>query len=167
MTVTSITNVAVSFRTVTEDTPHPSAPAHKDAPAPAATDSVELSQQAAAEARSTDPSARAETLLKAFDTAGDGVVTKTEVTTGAMEVLKRASVRFHHQDVGRGEGVDKRDQKWAGRLDEVFAKVDANHDGAIDRTELTAALPARQVTTASLAIREYTIVSRAKKAPRA
>jgi hypothetical protein len=165
MTVTSITNVAVSFRTVTEDPPHASAPAHKDAPAPPATDSVELSQQAAAEARSTDPSARAETLLKAFDTDGDGVVTKTEFTTGAMEVLKRASVRFHHQHVGRGGGVDKRDQRWTDHLEEVFAKVDANHDGAIDRAELTSALPARQVTAASLAIREYTIVSRAKKAP--
>jgi hypothetical protein len=165
MTVTRITNVAVSFRTVTEDTPQASAPAPKAATPPAATDSVELSQQAAAEARITDPSARAETLLKAFDTDGDGVVTKTEFTTGAMEVLKRASVRFHHQHVGRGSGVDRRDQKWTGRLEDVFAEVDANRDGAIDRTELTAALPAGQVTAASLAIREYTIVSRAKKVP--
>ena len=46
-------------------------------------------------------SARAETVLKTFDTDGDGVVTKTEFTTGAMEVLKRASVQFHHQRVGQ------------------------------------------------------------------
>ena len=161
MTVTRITAVAVSFRTVTEDTPH--APAPKT-PA-AAVDSVELSQQAAAEARTTEPAARAETLLKSFDTDGDGVVTKTEFTTGAVEVLKRASVRVHPQRIGRGEGVDKRDQKWAGRLEDVFAKVDANHDGAIDRAELTAAMPAREVTAASLAIREYTLVSRVKKVP--
>jgi hypothetical protein len=146
MTVTSIANVAVSFRTVTEDTPRASA-AQKDAPAPAATDSVELSQQAAAEARSTDPSARAETLLKAFDTDGDGVVTKNEFTTGAMEVLKRASLSFHHQRIGRSGGADKREQKWGG--------------------ELTAAVPEPQVTAASLAIRQYAIVSRAKKVSQA
>ena len=98
MTVTSITAVAVSFRTVTLDHAHAKAPARKPE-GPPAKDSVELSQQAVAEARSTDPSARAETVLKTFDTDGDGVVTKTEFTTGAMEVLKRASVQFHHERV--------------------------------------------------------------------
>jgi hypothetical protein len=130
MTVTSITTVAVSFRTDTGETQHTNTTAAK-APAISANDSVELSQQAAAEARSTDPSARAETLLKAFDTDGDGVVTKTEFMTGAMEVLKRASVSFHHQRVGRGE--------------------------------VTPVVSAEQpVSVASLAIREYTVVSRVK-----
>ena len=138
MSVTSITAVAVSFRTVSEDTPRtgPVASAAK-APSSSENDSVELSQQAAAEARSADPSARAETLLKAFDIDGDGVVTKTEFMTGAMEVLKRASVRFHHQRVGRSEG---------------------------DRAELTPA--EKSVSAASLAISQYTIISSAKRVPK-
>ena len=109
MTVTSITAVAVSFRTVSPDASHAKAPALK--PAAPAKDSVELSQQAAAEARTADPSARAETLLKTFDTDGDGVVTKTEFTTGAIELLKRASLHFVHERVARAEPVDKRDQR--------------------------------------------------------
>jgi hypothetical protein len=95
MTVTGVSGVAVSFRTVTPE-PSAHAPARKS-PAPSATDSVELSQQAAAEARTTDPAARAETRLKSFDKDGDGVVTKTEFTTGAFELLQPASVRFFHQ----------------------------------------------------------------------
>ena len=101
MTVTRITAVAVSFRTVTPTTSHARTPVRKEHEY-SPPDSVELSQQAVAEARSTDPSVRAETRLKTFDTDGDGVVTKTELTAGAIEVLKRASVRFHHQRVGRG-----------------------------------------------------------------
>lgn len=101
MTVTSVTAVAVSFRAVNHKTSHASTPA-RTRPEGTATDSVELSQQAAAEARSADPSVRAETLLKTFDTDGDGVVTKTEFTTGAVELLKRASVSFHHQRLVRG-----------------------------------------------------------------
>jgi hypothetical protein len=100
MTVTSIPAVAVAFRTVTPDNAHAKAPARKPE-RPPANDSVELSQQAAAEARSIDPSARAEMVLKTFDTDGDGVVTKTEFMSGAIEVLKRASVRFHHERVGQ------------------------------------------------------------------
>lgn len=99
MSVTS--SVAVSFRTVTPDLPHASPPARKR-PQTIASDSVELSQQAVAEARSADPSMRAETLLKTLDTDGDGVVTRTEFTTGAVERFKRASVYFHHQRAGSG-----------------------------------------------------------------
>ena len=84
MTVTSIPAVAVSFRVMTRDASHAKAPARKPA-GPPAKDSVELSQQAVAAARSTDPSARAETVLKTFDTDGDGVVTKTEFTAGARK----------------------------------------------------------------------------------
>jgi len=49
--------------------------------------------------------------LKTFDTDGDGVVTKTEFTAGAIELLKRASLHFLHERVGGAEGADKRDQK--------------------------------------------------------
>ena len=102
MTVTSITAVAVSFRTLTEETPHARSRTRTTREAPAI-DSVELSQQAVAEARSNDPAARAEMDLKAIDTDGDGVVSKREFTTGAIEMLRRGSVRFHHQRVARGE----------------------------------------------------------------
>ena len=102
MTVTSISAGAVSFRIVTGDTTQPHTQARKPRET-AATDSVELSQQAVAEARSSDPAARAQTVLKAIDTDGDGVVSKNEFTTGALEVLKRGSVRFHHQRVASGE----------------------------------------------------------------
>jgi hypothetical protein len=104
MTVTSATGVAVSFRTVTLEPSSAHAPARKT-PASSATDSVELSQQAAAEARSTDPAARAETRLKSFDTDGDGVVTKTEFTTGAIDLLQPAAVSFYHQPASKPERI--------------------------------------------------------------
>jgi hypothetical protein len=84
MTVTSIPAVAVSFRVMTRDASHAKAPARKPAGAPAK-DSVELSQQAVAAARTAEPSTRSETLLKTFDIDGDGVVTKTEFTAGARK----------------------------------------------------------------------------------
>ena len=101
MSVTGVTPVAVSFRTVNPEPSHATMPVRK-APQPTTADSVELSQQAAAEARSAEPSMRAETRLKTFDTDGDGVVTKNEFTSGAVELLKRASVHFYHQRVARG-----------------------------------------------------------------
>ena len=58
------------------------------------------------------------------------------------ELLKRASVRFHHlPPPAKGQGIEKRDDRWTGRLEDVFAHVDQNHDGAIDVSELTSALP--------------------------
>jgi Ca2+-binding EF-hand superfamily protein len=143
MTVTSISAVTVSFRSVTWSEPKATAPASEPPtnPAAPAADTVELSQQAAAEARTTDAAVRAETLLKSLDTDGDGVVSKEEFTKGAMALLKQASVRFHHHRVGKGEGLDKRDDRWTARLEDIFAGVDANHDGSIDLGELTAALP--------------------------
>jgi hypothetical protein len=139
MTVTSVSAVAVSFRSVTLDASHTAQPAA--APA-AASDTVELSQQAAAEARTSNPASRNEVLLKTLDADGDGVISKSEFTTGAFELLKHASVQFHHRHVGRGEGIEKRDNTWTARLEDVFTKVDANHDGSIDRGELQSALPA-------------------------
>ena len=104
MTVTSVSGVAVSFRTVPLDPSSAHAPARKS-PAPSANDSVELSQQAAAEARTTDPAARAETRLKSFDKDGDGVVTKTEFTSGAIELLQPAAVSFHQQPASKPERI--------------------------------------------------------------
>ena len=84
MTVTSVSTVAVSFRTLAPLANVSAAPR----PLTSATDSVELSQQAAAEARITDPSSsRAEALLKSLDTDRDGVVSRTEYSAGPNEQL--------------------------------------------------------------------------------
>ena len=91
MRVTGISSVAVSFSTVTLCTSRARAPVRTRPPSVAA-DSVELSQQAVAEARSADPSMRAETLLKTCDTDGDGVVTRMEFRAGAVKRLKRAAI---------------------------------------------------------------------------
>jgi hypothetical protein len=134
MIVTSLSALALSVRsTLTwgRSTPGTSAPAparEKSAPA-RPTDTVELSKD------------RAETLIKALDADGDGVVTKEEFTDGARELLKRAAVRFHHLPPTKARGIEKRDDRWTGRLEDAFAHVDRNHDGAIDLSELTSALP--------------------------
>jgi len=88
MTVTSVTAVAVSFCTVTL-APHANAQAANRSTT-SASDSVELSQQAAAEARTTDPTmARDEMQLKLLDTDRDGVVSRTEFTAGASVAIRR------------------------------------------------------------------------------
>jgi hypothetical protein len=99
MIVTSLSALAVSVRSTlararsSTVTPSPSAASATRVPAPA--DSVQLSGHAV-------------TLVKALDADGDGLVTKDEFTEGAIELLKRASVRFHHQRIGRGEGIEPR-----------------------------------------------------------
>ena len=154
MIVTSLSALAVSVRsTLTwgRSNPETSAPAaaRKKSATPG-TDTVELSKD------------RAETLMKALDTDGDGIVTREEFTEGALELLKRASVRFHHlPPAAKGRGIEKRDDRWTGRLEDVFAHVDRNQDGAIDVTELTSALPkaaTTSVTMVAVAIRKYTAV---------
>jgi hypothetical protein len=149
MTVTSLSAVAVSFRSasLTAGSSHSThsvpaaAPAPADAPA-LPTDTVELSQPAADTATPTGiRSTRSETLLRALDANGDGLVSKEEFTDGAIELLKHASVRFHHRRVGKGDGIEKRDEKWTSRLEDVFAHVDANRDGSVEISELTSALP--------------------------
>ena len=42
---------------------------------------------------------------------------------------------------GNAKSIEKRDERWTNRLEDVFAHVDRNHDGAIDVSELTSALP--------------------------
>jgi hypothetical protein len=99
MIVTSLSALAVSVRSTlararsSTVTPSPSAASATRVPAPA--DSVQLSGHAV-------------TLVKALDADGDGLVTKDEFTEGAIELFKRASVRFHHQRIGRGEGIEPR-----------------------------------------------------------
>jgi Ca2+-binding EF-hand superfamily protein len=131
MIVTSLTELAASVRsTLTLGSSNTAAASSNPTPAPAReTDTVDLS------------ASRAETLMTALDKDGDGLVSKEEFAEGAIELLKRASVRFHHQHAGGGKSIEKRDDRWTGRLEDVFAHVDENHDGAIDLTELTSALP--------------------------
>ena len=133
MIVTSLSALAVSVRTTlnwgTSNAGTPARSARKKSATPG-TDTVELSKE------------RAETLMKALDTDRDGVVTKEEFTDGAVELLKRASVRFHHlPPPAKSHGIEQRDDRWTSRLEDVFAHVDRNHDGAIDVTEMTSALP--------------------------
>jgi hypothetical protein len=154
MIVTSLSALAASVRSTlnwgqpTPDT-NTRAAARKKSATPG-TDTVELSKN------------RAETLMKALDTDRDGVVTKEEFIDGALELLKRASVRFHHlPQTAKGQGIEKRADRWTGRLEDVFAHVDRNQDGAIDVTEVTSALPKAAASTASVTmvaavIRKYT-----------
>ena len=109
MTVTSITAEAVSLRTVTQD-------ASRTRTSETAGGARQRLGRAVAAGRGRGSHrrslrTRAETLMKTFDTDGDGVVTKTEFTAGAIELLKRASLHFLHERVGGAEGADKRDQK--------------------------------------------------------
>ena len=124
MTVTSVTAVAVSFRASSV-----SGSSGSDAPA--------RSTGAAVAAR------RAETLVSRLDTDEDGAVSKDEFTSGAIDLLKRASVRAHHRHVGRGEGIEKRDARWLGRLERAFDRIDANGDGSLDAGEVAAQLTGR------------------------
>ena len=77
MTVTRITAVAVSFRTVTPTTSHARTPVRKEHEY-SPPDSVELSQQAVAEARSTDPSVRRESWTKALAIGNRSIVGKAK-----------------------------------------------------------------------------------------
>jgi hypothetical protein len=167
MTVTSVTAVAVSFRSVS--TTSPGAEAAETRPAGS-------SRTAAAERR-------ADTLLTRLDTDQDGAVSKDEFTSGAIELLRRASARAYHRHVGRedGDGDDRREDRWRARLERVFDRIDGNGDGAVDRGELSArmqpkARPGRRpehgcesscpppaattvtsVTLVAVAIRRYTV----------
>jgi hypothetical protein len=89
MTVTSVSAVAVSFSTLTKAVPHVDVPP-LSRPSTSAQDSVELSQQAAAEARVTAPAAsRDETLLRALDTNRDGVVSRAEFSATVSMAIEK------------------------------------------------------------------------------
>jgi Ca2+-binding EF-hand superfamily protein len=131
MIVTSLTELALSVRsTLRRGSSNAGVkPSNTNPELAPATDTVDLSAR------------RAETLIEALDKDGDGLVSKEEFTESAMELLKRASVRFHHLPAGNAKGIERRDERWTNRLEDVFAHVDSNHDGAIDASELTSALP--------------------------
>src|SRR5215204_4225152 len=108
MTVTSVTAVAVALRLQTSNTPHTATVNSPVMPAHSPIDSVEISQQAVAEARALTPTSRAAVLLNKLDTDGDGVVSKTEFTDGALSLLKPASVQFLHVRKGERASRDER-----------------------------------------------------------
>jgi hypothetical protein len=124
MTVTSVTAVAVSFRatSVSGSSGASSGPEPSAAPSP----------------RAAAASRRADTLVSRLDTDDDGAISKDEFTSGAIDLLKRASVRAHHRHVGQGDGIDKRDARWQARLERAFDRIDANGDGSVDHGELAA-----------------------------
>lgn len=134
MIVTSLSALAASVRsTLTWGHSRPDAnkvaPARKKSATPG-TDTVELSKD------------HTETLMKALDTDKDGVVTTEEFSDGAVELLRRASVRFHHLPrTPKDQGIEKRDVGWTSRLEDVFAHGDQNRDGAVDEGDVTSALP--------------------------
>jgi hypothetical protein len=147
MNVTSLIAVGVSFRSASStkgsSAKAPSASAVRPA-APTSSltnDTVELSKSTDTATATGQSSKRSETLLRTLDADRDGLVSKEEFTDGAIELLRRASIRFHHHRLGKGEGIEKRDNTWTQRLEDAFARVDANEDGVIDTAELTSALP--------------------------
>jgi hypothetical protein len=104
MIVTSLSALAVSVRSTlararsNAATPSSSASATR---VPQPVDSVHLSPEAV-------------TLATALDADGDGLVAKDHSSEGAVEMLKRASMRFHHQRVARGLRPE-RDSRRAGQ----------------------------------------------------
>jgi hypothetical protein len=91
MFVTSLRALAMSVRSTlgpARSKAVTSTPASRKSPPARVSDSVELSK-------------RVEALARALDAGGDGVATEDELTDGAIELLRRASLRFHHQKIAR------------------------------------------------------------------
>lgn len=137
----------------------------------------------------TRTSRRSAALFEALDADGDGAVTRDEFTDGALALLLRAGARRRAEredghDHHRGHGVHRLERT----LGRAFTRADANDDGAIDESELTAALsradrtgragsdaapeaavPAgtttMTLTVVSIAIRRYSAVQDAAPAP--
>jgi Ca2+-binding EF-hand superfamily protein len=152
--------------------------------------SVSVSQQTTVSFSSVDQptppssaSPRADALFGALDADHDGSIAKSEFTEGAAALLRQGRThRHHHSEHHRdddGTRVQHESHVPPGlekRLGRVFAQVDANHDGSVDRGELTGALtppsapsatPATgqfqtlsvtQVTTVSFAVQRYVAV---------
>jgi len=192
MTVTSVTAVAVSFRAIRFGTSAAAgAPVSGGGSAPAPADDSASSPAAVAmepAASTSKVSSRAVALFQRLDSDQDGNISKDEFTSGAIDLLKRASVREHHRHVGRGEGIDKRDARWLARLERAFDRIDASGDGAVDQDELSAPMlradraprgsrdsepggaapqttSVTSVTLVAVAIRRYTVDAAAAPAP--
>jgi EF hand domain-containing protein len=114
---------------------------------PSAVDRVQLSSdattQTAAPGGSGTPQ-RGDALFGALDADKDGSITEQEFTDGAMALLRRAGARHHHHVHHDGSEKHDREVRGSGRLgrklEKLFDRVDANHDGSIDTGELTKAL---------------------------
>jgi hypothetical protein len=129
--------------------PANSTPAPAITPAPAPADRVELSSGATAQATSpavsTAPHA-GDALFGALDANKDGSITAQEFTDGATALLRRAGARHHHRHARGDDDRGHRDQEVSGSgrlertLEKLFDRVDANHDGSIDKDELATAL---------------------------
>lgn len=84
---------------------------------------------------------RAEALLTALDADGDGTLTETEFTEGALNLLRNAGARRRIDEDGSDERRETRGvRRLERKLEQAFERVDKNEDGAIDADELTAAL---------------------------
>ncbi len=100
---------------------------------------------------------RADALFGALDADDDGAITEQEFTEGAAALLRRAGARrrarggddddSRSERSGRNEGGDRAERgenrgsrRLERKLEEAFARVDANQDGSIDKEELTSAL---------------------------
>jgi hypothetical protein len=105
MFVTSLTALAMSVRSTLRQGRSKAVaptPASKKSPPTSVTDTVELSE-------------RAVTLAQALDADGEGLESKDESTDRDIALLKRASLRFHHQKVGKDHGTEKGDDRWSSR----------------------------------------------------
>jgi hypothetical protein len=141
MTVTSFTAVAISFRATRFGTSAAAdVPVSGGAPAPAPAGEPAPAPAGGAEPARSTVSSRAVALFRRLDADQDGSISKDEFTSGAMDLLKRASVREHHRHVGRGDGHDRREARWQARLERAFDRIDANGDGSLDQNEVAAPL---------------------------
>jgi Ca2+-binding EF-hand superfamily protein len=156
--------------------------------------SVSVSQQTTVSFSSVDQPAppssaspRADALFGALDADSNGSITKSEFTEGAAALLRQGRTHRHHHrddDGSRVEHESHAPRRLEKRLGRVFNQVDANHDGSVDKSELTGALstspsspsptPAvgqfqtlsvTQVTTVSFALQRYVAVDQESGTP--
>jgi Ca2+-binding EF-hand superfamily protein len=142
-------SVAFSFSPAAMRSPEPMPPVQEPEPPPpqpdpspeSPADLPRTTLPGLLEAPPISESDRAAKLFAKLDRDGDGSVTKAEFKEGAMELLKRAgSRRARREDGEDDERSVKRAQRFERRLDRLFNRVDANHDGSVDAAELAEAL---------------------------
>jgi hypothetical protein len=99
---------------------------------------------------------RADTLVRALDADRNGSISEREFSEGAIALLRRAAARQaartdEDRDRGHSRAAERRHHGMAHRLERVFDRIDANHDGGVDVGELTAALAGRSGHTTETA----------------
>ena len=93
-------------------------------------DTLELSDLfQKAQAAGVDPGMDADAAMKALDTNGDSAISKDEFQKAADDLRKTVHDMGLHRGHARGR-----------ELKELFNRLDANHDGGIDSTEMDAEL---------------------------